>query len=72
MNLAIKVVNRKRKFLFLYGERNRKMKTVTRQGKRIIIHTGQRAYICLHQKARSKGYKTCWTGDSMICMKKAN
>ena len=46
------------------------MRTVTRQDKKIIIYTGRRAYIHLHQKAKAKGYKTCWTGNHMDCMVK--
>ncbi len=48
------------------------MTTITRQGHKIIIHRGRRAYISLYQKARSKGYKTCWTNENMICMKKGD
>ena len=46
------------------------MRTITRQGKSIIIHTGRQAYIHYHRKARSRGYTTLWTGNGMICMVK--
>lgn len=44
---------------------------ITRQGKRIVIHTTRQGWSHYYQKAREHGWATSWCGEHMICMDRA-